>query len=468
MARASAQSRSDLPPAAVAELKRRFRGQIIQPVDADYGGARRVWNGMIERYPALIARPSDAGDVATAIALARAHDLPLAVRGGGHSVAGHAVCDNGIVIDLSAMTSLTMDAARRTARAEGGARWGGFDAATAAAGLATTGGLVSTTGIAGLTLGGGIGWLMRKHGLACDNVRRFDLVTADGQLVMADADHEPELFWALRGGGGNFGVVTAIEYGLHPLEMVFGGMVMYPAGRARELLAFWDRFVGQASDDLTTVAAFLTAPPAPFVPEALWGRPVVAIVGCFAGDLGAGERELRPLRRFGPPALDSFGPMPYPALQSMLDAGAPAGIRAYWKSGYLPRLGDHEINTMATHAGTARSPLTQVHVHHMGGAVARVPPGETAFGHRDARYVLNIVAGWTDGLDDAINVRWTRDFWNAIQPSTVGAYVNFLTDDDRPRLGDAYEPAILSRLRAVKSTYDPDNAFRMNATIAPA
>jgi FAD/FMN-containing dehydrogenase len=443
----------------IVSLAQRIDGRLIRPADTGYEEARHVWNGMIDRYPALIAQVVDDDDVAVAIEFGRRHGMPISVRGGGHGVAGNAVCDSGLVIDLSSMTAIEVDPVGRTASAEGGVKWGGLDAATQAHGLAVTGGLISTTGIAGLTLGGGIGWLMRKLGLTSDNVVRLHMVTADGRSVVADSDSEPDLFWALRGGGGRFGAVTRIEYQLHPVETVFAGMVMYRAERAAEVLALWKRLCDDAPDELTTVASFLHAPPAPFVPESLHGQPVVAIVGCHVGDAAAGAETLSDLRQFGPPEVDLFGPMPYVALQSMLDAGAPFGIRAYWKSGYLRELGPAEIETIVNHAATAPSPFTQVHVHQMGGAVSREVAGSTAFGHRDAAHLLNIAGGWAEASDDAANVAWTRAFWSAIRPATDGAYVNFLGGDDARQLRDAYEPEALARLEVIRALWDPDGVF---------
>ena len=454
-------SKTNLEPSNsdIASLSQRMRGRLIRPTDTAYEGARRVWNGMVDRYPALIAQVVDQKDVAVAIEFGRRHGMPVAVRGGGHGVAGNAVCDSGLVIDLSGMTAIEVDPVGRTASAEGGVKWGGLDAATQAHGLAVTGGLISTTGIAGLTLGGGIGWLMRKFGLTSDNVVRLHMVTADGHSVVAESDREPDLFWALRGGGGRFGAVTRIEYRLHPVDTVFAGMVMYRAERAADVLALWKRLCDDAPDELTTVASFLRAPPAPFVPESLHGQPVVAIVGCHVGDAAAGAEALSELRRFGPPEVDLFGPMPYVALQSMLDAGAPFGIRAYWKSGYLRGLGPKEIETIVSQTAAAPSPFTQVHLHQMGGAVSREVAGPTAFGHRDAAYLLNIAGGWAEASDDAANIAWTRAFWSAIRPATDGAYVNFLGGDDARLLREAYEPEVLARLEAIRAVWDPDGVF---------
>jgi FAD binding domain len=380
---------------------------------------------LVDRYPALIARVANAEDVAATIRLARDHDLPHTVRGGGHAVAGNAVCDSGVVVDLSGMTGVRVDPHRRIAVAQGGVRWGGFDSATHAYRLATTGGLISTTGIAGLTLGGGIGWLMRRYGLACDNLRAAQLVTATGELVRASVDENPDLWWALRGGGGNFGVVTLFEYDLHPVDTVVGGLVLHRADMAPDVLAYYAEFCGNAPDELTMLAALLTAPPEPFVPPDLQLRPAIAVAVCFTGEPTTGDRVLAPLRRFGSPAADVVGPMPHVALQSLLDTGAPAGLRNHWKSGCLGALDDTVISVLTEHAARAPTPLCQVHVHQLGGAVAVERSDASAFGHRDAEFALNILATWSDPGGGDLSLTWVREFSGVMQPHTSGVYVNF-------------------------------------------
>ncbi len=446
----------------------RFGGAIVGPAHADYDTARRVWNGMIDRYPALIVRCAETADVAAAVRFAVDRGLPVAVRGGGHNVAGNATCDNGLVIDLSPMKRITVDREARIARAEPGLTWREFDAAAAQAGLATTGGLVSSTGIAGFTLGGGIGWLMRRYGLTCDNLLSAELVTVDGEPVTASERTNADLFWGLRGGGGNFGIVTEFSYRLHPVTSVFGGLVLHEASRAAEVLAFFRGFVAAAPDKLTALAAFLTAPPAPFVPAELQGKPAVALVVCYAGDLAEGEQIVAPLRRFGPPRADVIGPLPYPALQQMFDASAPAGLRNYWKSGYLRALDDGALETIVAHATQAPSPLTQVHVHQMGGAVGRVAPDATAFVHRRAPFVLNIVGTWAEPAADDANLMWVRDFWSAIEPATEGVYVNFLGEEGEERVRAAYSPGVYERLVALKDRYDSGNVLRFNQNVRPS
>ncbi|MGZ6132813.1 MAG: FAD-binding oxidoreductase [Myxococcaceae bacterium] len=447
-----------------------FSGELVGPGDSTYEARRHVWNAMIDRRPAVIARCNSVEDVQAALAAALRGNLPIAVRGGAHNVAGNATVDGGMVIDLSPMRRIEVDPSARRATAGPGLTWGELDAATHAHGLATTGGLVSTTGIAGFTLGGGIGWLMRQHGLTVDNLVGADVVTAAGERIRADEENAPDLFWALRGGGGNIGIVTRFEYRLHPVSQVLGGLTLYPASRAGAMLRYFREVTESAPDALTLLFAFLTAPPAPFVPPALHGKPVVAILGCWAGDATEGERVLRPLRAFGPPAADVFGPMPYPMLQSMLDAGAPAGLQNYWKGGYVSALSDAAIDTVVEHASRMRSPLSQVHLHHLGGAVARVAPEATAFAHRHAAFALNVVATWPEpGPAAAVpHMDWARAVSDAMAPHcTGGVYVNFLGDEGEERVRAAYPPATYQRLREVKRRHDPHNVFRLNQNIRP-
>jgi FAD/FMN-containing dehydrogenase len=445
-----------------------FSGSVITQDHSEYEAARRVWNGMIDRRPALIARCTSATDVKRALAHARAEGLPIAVRGGAHNVAGYATVDGGMVIDLSPMKSIRVDAQQRLAFADPGLTWGEFDAATQAHGLATTGGLVSTTGIAGFTLGGGIGWLMRKHGLTVDNLVGAELVTAEGETLRASETENQDLFWALRGGGGNFGIVTRFEYRVHPVARVIGGMALYPASRAGAMLRFFREITEDAPNELTLLFGFLTAPPEPFVPEHLRMTPVVAIVLCYNGDLTEGERLVRPIKSFGPPAVDLIGPMPYCALQSMLDAGAPAGMQNYWKASYLPALSDGAVELLVEHSRRMRSPLSQVHLHHMGGAVARVPKEATAFAHRDAAFAMNIVAVGTDPTQNEAHIRWAREFADAMAPHTTGGvYVNFLGNEGEERIRAAYSEEGYARLVEVKTRFDPQNVFRLNPNIEP-
>ncbi len=447
-----------------------MRGELLLPSDPGYDSARKVWNGMIDRRPGLIVRCAGVADVIQAVKFARKHRLVIAVRGGGHNVAGNAVCEDGIVIDMSRMKSVRVDPAGRTAVAEGGATWGDFDHETQAFGLATNGGLVSTTGVAGFTLGGGIGWLMRKYGTSCDNLISADVVTADGGFLMTSSKQNSDLFWGIRGGGGNFGIVTSFEFRLHPVgPIVLGGMLIYKAERAREVLRYYRDYVTRISEDLTTLAAFVTAPPLPFIPAHLHGKPILAIVMCYIGPVEKGQSELKPLRDTTHPDVDLVQPLPYTALQSMLDEGASAGLQDYWKSDYLRELSDGAIDMIAEHTGRAESPMTQVHIHHIAGLVGRVGRDETAFGHRDSPFVLNIIAMWQDPGEKEKHVEWARNFFSEMRPFTSGGvYVNFLGDEGEERVRAAYGKPVYDRLVVLKDKYDPTNFFHMNQNIKPA
>ena len=451
-------------------LRAGLRGTLILPGEPDYDRGRRVWNGMIDRRPAAIVRCADESDVIHAIRFTRANGLLPAVRGGGHNVAGFGTCDDGVVIDLSPMKRIEVDAVSRRARAQPGLTWGEFDDATQAHGLATTGGLVSTTGIAGFTLGGGIGWLMRKHGLSVDNLVSVEMVTAAGERVRAGAGENPELFWGVRGGGGNFGVVTSFEYRLHAVgPVVFGGAIFHPLDRAGDLLRFYGDWAPDLPDEMTTMVAFLTAPPEPFVPRELVGTPMVAIALCHAGPVEQGEKLARPLRDVGPAPIDLLGPIPYGALQRMFDAGAPWGHHAYWKTEYLRALDDRTVATLCEHATRMRSPFSAIHIHHLEGAVKRFPDDGTAFAHRSARWVLNIVGLWPGPEGSDVHVGWVRELRQAIQPWATGAvYLNFLGEDGPDRVRAAYGAGKYARLAELKRAYDPDNFFRINQNIRPA
>jgi len=456
-----------IPPTAPVALdidvlkafKQAFRGELVQPADDRYDVVRQVWNAMIDMYPALVARCAGAADVIAAVTFARTNALLVSIRGGGHNVAGKALCDGGLVIDLSLMKGIRVDPVARTVRAEPGLTQGEFDRETQAFGLATTGGVVGTTGIAGLTLGGGQGWLNGKHGLTCDNLLSADVVAADGRLLHASATSHPDLFWALRGGGGNFGVVTSFEYQLHPLGQVLAGPIFHPIERAGEVLRFHREFVARAPDELTIYAGFLTDPD---------GNRLVALVPCYAGDLNTGERLLRPLRDFGPPIADLIGPMNYCALQSFFDPSFPAGRQNYWKSSLLPQLSDGAIDTIVQFASDMPSPLTTVFIHHYHGAYGRVDPMDTAYGHREARHDFIVVSNWSAPADSDVNIAWTRTFYDAMQPhATQNVFPNFLThDEDQSRIRNAYG-VNYDRLVEVKNTYDPTNFFRVNQNIPP-
>jgi hypothetical protein len=385
-------------------------------------------------------------------------------------VAGFSTCDDGIVIDVSGMKRIEVDAVARTAWAQSGLTWGEFDKATQAHALATTGGLVTTTGIAGLTLGGGIGWLMRKHGLTIDDLLAVEMVTADGRRVTANATENPDLFWGVRGGGGNFGIITAFTYRLHRVgPNVYGGAVFHPVAKARELLGFYRDWVRTLPDELTTMVAFLTAPPAPFIPQHLQGTAMVAVALCYVGPLEEGQAVTKPLRDFAPPAVDLVGPMPYTALQGMFDAGAPKGILSYWKTEFLRGLDDGVVDALVEHVDKMGAPFAQVHIHHVEGAVSRVSADATAFGHRDAPFILNVVGMWMDATQTGKHIAWARGFSQAVQPSSTGApYVNFLGDEGEARIRAAYGKEKFARLVELKNTYDPNNLFRLNQNIRPS
>lgn len=444
--------------AEVSALREALRGQVLEPGEAGYDEARQVWNGTVDRRPALIARCADVADVQRALGFAVEHDLPVAVRGGGHSVAGFSTCDDGVLIDLGLMRTVNVDADARVARAEPGVTGGDFDRATQEHGLATTLGVVSTTGIAGLTLGGGIGWLMRKHGLACDNVLSVDLVTADGRLVTASTDENPDLFWALKGGGGNFGIVTSFEYRLHPVgPTVYGGGVMFAREHRRAVLEAFRELTRKAPDELTTYAAATAAPD---------GSPVAAVAACYTGDLAEGARLLDPIKAAaGEPLLDALGPLPYAEQQSRVDAGYPRGEYHYWRSCFLDDLTDPVIDVLVDRASDIQAPpALELIVEHMGGAIAA---GDGAFAHRDASYDVLIAANWTDPADQGRCVAWARDTAAALEPHSRGGYVNY-----EPDANGAYVPGAfgerLARLGAVKAKYDPHNVFRLNQNVTPA
>jgi FAD/FMN-containing dehydrogenase len=444
-------------------------GRLSGPDAPDYDEARAIWNGMIDRRPAVIVRCAETADVIRAVCFAREHELLVAVRGGGHNIAGTAVCDGGMVIDLSEMKGVEIDRHGRTVRAGAGLLWGELDVATQARGLATTGGIITHTGIAGLTVGGGLGWLMRKHGLTCDNLLACEVVTADGKLVGASRDEHADLFWALQGGGGNFGIVTRFEYRLHPVgPEVLAGMVLYPAERAGEVLRSYRDCVAGAPEELSTIVILTKAPPAPFLPGHLHGRPVVILAVCYAGDLSEGRTALAPLRTLAEPLIDLVEPKPYVEHQGMLDAGVPHGLRYYWKSHYLPALGDAAIDALIEHAWAAPSPQSYTIMFHLGGAIRRRSPADSAFEDRTAEHALNIDAVWSDPATDAAQVAWVRRMFEATQPFGAGVYVNFLGEEGEERVRAAYGSEKYERLARIKAKYDPENFFRLNQNIRPS
>jgi FAD/FMN-containing dehydrogenase len=443
------------------DLGASFHGDIIVPGTDAYEVARKVWNGMIDRRPACIARCKSVADVQAALRFARDNDLAVAVRGGGHNAAGLAVCDGGLVIDLGGMRDVVVDPKQRIARAGGGATWGDFDRATAEHGLATTGGAVSTTGIAGLTLGGGLGWLMRSYGMTCDNLVGAEVVTADGQVVRASATENPDLFWGLRGGGGNFGIVTTFEYALHPVSTIFGGMLLYPLASARDVLRVYREVTMSAPDALTVFAAMMHAPD---------GTPVIALVICYNGAADEGERAIKAFRDFATPIAGEVGPMPYTALQSMLDAGFPEGLQVHWRSEFVQSIPDALIDAAVSAFERVPSPLSALMFEQFGGAVKRVPRDATAFDQRDADYNLVIVSRWTDPADADPNVRWARATSEAAQAFTNGrVYVNYIGAGEAPdRVRASFGADKFDRLAKIKRKYDPTNVFRLNQNIPPS
>jgi FAD/FMN-containing dehydrogenase len=458
-----------LDEATIEQFKVSLRGQLIRPGDEGYEEARKIWNGMIDKHPALIARCTGVADVISAVNFARAKKLLVAVRGGGHNVSGNAVCDNGIVIDLSRMKGIRVDPIKRTATAQAGLLWGDFNHETQPFGLATPGGIVSTTGIAGLTLGGGIGWLMRKYGLTCDNLLSIDVVTADGRFLNASKIENADLFWGLRGGGGNFGIATSFEFQLHQVgPIVLAGMVFYPATKAKSVLQFYRDYITTIPDELGTMVFLRTAPEVPFLPENIHGAAVVAIGICYAGDLEEGVKVVEPLREFGPPLADTIGPISFKVFHGMLDSIAPPGLQVYWKSGYLANLSDAAIDAIITHAWSTRSPLSYTVLSHLGGTLSRIDRDETAFGERDGLCSININAVWSDPKESNEHIQWTREFFASTEPfSTGGVYVNFLGNEGEKRVRAAYGDAKYKRLTALKNKYDPTNFFSLNQNIKP-
>lgn len=459
----------DLDAGAVGALAARLRGIVIRPGDPGYASARRVYNAMIDRRPALIIRCAHANDVVHAVRFAREHDLLTAVRGGGHNVAGLSVCDGGIVVDLTELREIRVDAGRGTVRVEGGCTWAEVDDATHPFGLATPCGIIGSTGVAGLTLGGGFGHLSRKYGLTADNLVAADVVTADGNCQRVSAEEHADLFWALRGGGGNFGVVTAFEFRLHPVSTVLGGGVLYPAEQSADLLHFYRDFMRQAPEELSAFFSFHLAPPAPFVPEHLHGRPVVMIVACHVGPLDRAERDVKPLREAGTPLLDLLGPVPLPVLNRLFDPLYPAGHQHYWKADFVPTLTDAAIAVHAEFGPRLPSALSGMHLYPLTGAIQRVGAAETAFSYRDVEFVHNILAVDPDPAAMPACIDWARAYWAALRPHSAGSgYVNFMTaDEGQDRVRSTYRENY-DRLSRIKARYDPDNCFRCNQNIEPA
>jgi FAD/FMN-containing dehydrogenase len=452
----------------VANALLRVKGSVIRPGDPRYDEARTIWNGAIATRPALIAQCADEEDAAAALAYARREGLRVSLRGGGHNVAGTALVEGGVVIDFSRLRGVEVDPDRRRATVRPGALWGDVDAATQAYGLAMPAGIVTHTGVAGLTLGGGFGWLSRRWGLTSDNLLAARMLLADGSRVVASADDHPDLFWAIQGGGGNFGIVTEFAFGLHALgTMVLAGPILHAAERAGEVLRFYRDFIASAPEELAVFVVLRTAPVLDWVPAHLRGAPVVMLIPCWSGDLDRGERALEPLRRFGPPMVDLVERKPYTAHQRFFDAGVPHGWGYYWKSHFLPPLSDAAIAALVAQAWRKSSPASYTLLFHLGGAIARVSQDESAYAGRQAAHAININAAWTEGGPEHADIAWARTFFAALQPhATGGVYVNFLTNEGEERVRAAYG-ANYERLAAIKARYDPDNLFRANQNIRP-
>ena len=445
--------------AAIDALASGLAGRAIRPGDADYEQARRIWNAAIDRRPGLIVRVRGTADVVEAIRFARAHDVRVTVRGGGHNVAGRALCDDGLVVDLSDMRAVIVDPATRTVRVQAGATLGDLDRETHAHGLAVPAGVVSATGIAGLTLGGGVGWLVRRHGLSCDNVLAMTLVDAEGAVLTASADERPELFWALKGGGGNFGVVTDFTFRAHPVTTVLGGMLVWPRDRAADVLRFYRDFMARAPEELTCYCALATSPE---------GMPIVAGLACWSGEIARGEEVLAPLRGFGPPVADMIEPMPFPAMQRILDGAFPDGAHNYWRSSFVRGLTDAVIDSIVDFGGRMASPLSAVLVEYYGGAAGRVDPASSAFAQRAADYNIGMTAQWLDPAESAAHVAWARAFHAAIEPHAHGGILlNFSSEvgdaEVQAAFGDHY-----ARLAEVKRRYDPSNFFSQDLNLRAA
>lgn len=455
---------------AIEDLAENVRGEVIAESHPDYAEARQVFNRMIDRRPLLIVQCMGATDVMRTVDFARTHELPLAIRSAGHHVTGNAVCDDGVVIDLRTMKGVRIDPEARAARVEPGVTWGELNHDLQEFGLGATGGYISITGIPGLTLGGGFGWLVRKHGLALDNLLSVDVVTAESELLTVDETRHPDLFWAVRGGGGNFGVVTSLEFRVHPVGTVLSGLVLHPIENAKDLMRVFREHVPDVPDELTWGVLLFTVPPVDPFPPPLHGTPVAALAICYAGSLEEGKRVLEPVRAWGDPLADVVQPMPYSVAQVAADPLWPPQHHNYWKSSFLTELTDEAIDTIAEHFGTAPSQRTVVVLdHNGGGAIDEVGPTETAYGHREWTYNLLITSVWADPADTDANIAWTRAFWSEMERFLADAvYVNYTSDEDEAVLDSVYPPKIRARLAEVKAEYDPMNLFRLHQNVPPA
>jgi FAD/FMN-containing dehydrogenase len=454
---------------ALEDLKSATRGRVVLPADPDYDEVRKIWNAMIDRRPAAIVRCAGVSDVRCAVLFAREHGVPLSIRGAGHNIAGSAVCDNGVMMDLSQMRSVRIDPAVQRAYVEPGATLADFDHEAQAFGLATPVGINSTTGIAGLTLGGGFGWLSRRFGMTVDNLRAADVVTADGELVRASPTDHEDLFWAIRGGGGNFGAVTMFEFQLHAVgPQIYGGLVVLPMDQARDALAAYRDAVDAMPEELTVWAVLRQAPPLPFLPAEAHGKPVAVFAVCYSGPVENGPSVVEPVRKFGTPYGEHLGAMPYVAWQKAFDPLLTPGARNYWKSHDFGELTDGLFDTLIDSASRLPSPQCEIFLGQLGGQAGRVPPDAMAYPNRNARYIANVHSRWTDAADDAACISWARDFFDQAAPFSLGSvYVNFMTEDEAGRVNAAYGPNF-ARLATIKSRYDPHNLFRNNQNIRPA
>jgi FAD/FMN-containing dehydrogenase len=449
-------------------LQENVRGQIITPGHPNYDASRSVYNGMIDKRPAAILRVSQVADVIAGVNFARDHGMDLALRGGGHSAPGFGTCDGGLVLDFADRTGVRVDPAAQTARAEAGTTWADFNHATNAFGLATTGGIIGSTGVAGLTLGGGIGYLARKHGLSCDNLISADVVTADGKFLTASATENDDLFWALRGGTGNFGAVTSLEFTLHPVEVVYGGVVIYLLEQVEAVGQLYRDYIATAPEDMGIFLGFHQGPPVPFLPEEHHGKPVVVVVGCWTGPHDEGERQWQQFLDVAPVAGSFVGPLPYPVLNTLFDPMLPKGLQAYWKAEFLPELSDDVISVARKFGAGVPSPQTANHYYPINGAAQRVGQDETAFPYRDANFSVAIAGMWESPEDNAANTRWVKDYHQALHPyGAGGGYVNFLDADDQSSIEDNYG-GNYARLARIKAKYDPGNLFHINQNIKPA
>jgi FAD/FMN-containing dehydrogenase len=448
-------------------LREQVRGEVIGKDDEGYDIARRVYNAMIDRRPAVVVRAANAGDVMAAVNFAREGHLDLAIRAGSHSVPGFGTCDGGVVIDLSRMRGVRVDPKAKTARADGGATWGDFNSATYAFGLATTGGIISTTGVAGLTLGGGIGYLARGFGLSLDNLLSADVVTADGHFRVASQKENEDLFWALRGGGGNFGVVTSFEFQMHPVKDIYGGVMFFELKDGEHLLRFYRDYIKDAPEEMGAFPAFQIAPPLPFIPEKRHGQPFIALVACWAGPMDKGEKQFKPFHDVAQVVAEMVGPMPYPALNSAFDGLVPPGLQHYWKANFVKELTNKSIAAHMEHGPKVPAVNSTVHIYPINGACHRVKSDATAFAYRDANFATVIAGMWPEPAQNTANIKWVRDYYDATAPqSEPGGYVNFMSDDDQSRIKANYK-GNYDRLVKIKEKYDPDNLFHLNQNIRP-